>query len=181
MDKLEKENRILREKNWASSLDQRHSNYFILIDTKIKPTSEYEEEELRRKMDEFMKIFKLNIPHIVTFNNTKKRKHHWSAQYIDDVFIRYVIEKGNGGLKKDGTVGNVGGTLHLHIVLKIAHHSNISINQEPIFEIANKYFLMETGRRPFVAKPRLISIDLTEQYMTKSKEFESGIQWDVIQ
>ena len=177
MEKLEKELKILKEKQWASTIDQRQSNYFILIDTKVKPKDINEENSLRRKMDEFMVIFKNNISQIVTFNNTKKRKHHWSSKYIDDVRVRYVIEKGNGILKKDGTIGEVGGTLHLHIVIEIKHHSNISIKQEPIFDIANRFFLLEVGKRPFVAKPRLIGIDLTMQYMTKSEDFKEGVDW----
>lgn len=158
----------LREKHWSSRSDQqKESNYFILVDTKQKLDGLEPDSWYYDKIDEFMEqVFKENLDSIVSFNNTKKRKHHWSKNYIDDVSVRYAVE-----------IGHKNQTLHLHIVLRIQHHSNISVKQEPINELATDFFLHTFGKKPFVAKPRLISVDKVEDYITKDRQFEHGVDW----
>lgn len=177
MDQLLEENRILKQKNWSRSDRQRDTNYFLLIDSRTKPQDEAEEAYVRRILDEFMVYFRQELANVIQFNNTKKRQHFWSPEYIDDVSVRYVIEKGRGKFNKDGTKSKVGGTMHLHIVLRIKHHSNITLNQEPVYNLANTFLFERLGKKPFVAKPRLITADRVEEYMTKDLQFDGGVDW----
>lgn len=167
LEKLRKENLALSEKLWASRENREaQSNYFILINTNYKPTSLKDERRVEEILREFMRYFKENIDKIVTFNNNKRRKHEWSGKYIDHVDIDYVIEK---GIKTD--------KMHLHIALYITHRSNISVHQPEIYHLANEYLYFQIGRKPFVARPKLMSYDRVKEYMTKSNKFQSGIDW----
>lgn len=168
--KVRKDKLIEKEKNWSSREGRKaNSNYFILIDTKTKPHPPYTFEILERICDEFMLIFKNCLPEIVIFNNNKKRQHFYSFTYIKDVAIKYVVEL---GLKNQ--------TAHIHIALYITHHSNITIEQGPIYDIANEFFMNKLGRKPFVARPRLMSVNRVEEYMVKSKRFDDGFEWEKI-
>lgn len=168
-----------RAKNWSSEgARKRESSYFLLIDSKIKPVDDNEARFVEKKLDEFMVLFRDRLGDIVTFNNTKNRVHHWGRDVIDRVEIRYVVEKGRGGYKKDGTKKKSGGTLHIHACIRIYHYSNITLRQEPIYDLANDFLWRELGVRPFVAKPKLITPDRCEEYMTKDPKFLSGVVWE---
>lgn len=157
----------MSRKNWASRDDrERHSDYFILINSKTKPVNDYDRERLHETMDNMMKVIAEQLPEMIRFNNTKRRQHSWGADTINNVNIRYVIEEG----EKYGHV-------HAHIVVRINHHSNITLLQEEIARIANDYLQLETGKRPFVGRPKLITRDRAEEYMTKGEEYDDGIEW----
>lgn len=167
LESLRKELNILKEKTWSSKPGRdAQSNYFILIDTKQKPNETFTRAILEAICDEFMVIFKDNLSEIVIFNNNKKRKHFFSHDYIRKVGIKYVVE-----------VGFKNGTVHIHIALYIDHNSNITIEQGPIYTIANEFFLNRLGKKPFVARPRLMTVNRVEEYMTKSNQFDEGIEW----
>lgn len=171
--------RIRREKNWPTERGST-SGYFILIDTKKRPQSDYEEEVITDYCNEFMDEMALpeNMKKIITFNNNRNRQHHFSKRYIDNVEIKYVVERGNGRLKKNGAVSTVaGGTVHLHIYLLIHHHSNITVHQESIAALAEPFFMSHLGKKPFVSRPKLVQQNNIEKYMTKGDRFNNGFVW----
>lgn len=156
-----------QRRDWASREDRvRHSNWFILIDSKVKPASASEDLYVRRAMDGLVAEITRALPRLIQFNNTKRRVHSWNNEHINNVQLRYVIEEGNKNH-----------TIHAHIVLRVNHNSNISLPYSELRRLADLYLFRELGRKPFVARPRLISADRVEEYMTKGNEFDDGVDW----
>lgn len=169
-DQLRKEISMLKQKTWASKEGRKaDSNYFILINTNMTPSALFTYEILEAICDNFMLVFKNNIGRLITFNNNKNRKHFFSSDYVNNIKIRYCVEQ---GLKRK--------QVHIHIGLYIKHKSNITIHQQQIFDLAHDYFMDKTGKKPFVARPRLLSVDRVKEYMTKGEDFEGGVVWIVV-
>lgn len=177
LERLRFENAVLKQKNWASSSVLKYTQYFILVDTKYKyvPGDPFDKQRAIDYCDEMMRAFAAQIPTLVTFN---KKKHFWTPEFIKSVRIKYAIEFGLGRLKKDGTRGLSGGTVHIHIYLIIHHHSNIQVTQEALADFFLPQILIHFGTRGFVSRPRLIPLNRIEEYMEKS--FEQAT-WRTIQ
>lgn len=175
LEHLRWQNAVLREKNWASNGKLKISQWFVLVSTKYKPTSELDKEQHKVYCDEIMQELKELIGTIIGFN---RKTHGWTDEYIVDVRIRYVVETGKGKLKRDGTRGKSGGEMHIHIYITIYHRSNINLTQEALYAFFQprifRYFGIE---RPFVGRPVLLPLNRVEEYMGKSFE---NVKWTVI-
>jgi hypothetical protein len=104
----------------------RHSDYHITVSTNYKPTSPNETNELIEALANATEdVFGTdkNLARIVHFNNPR---HYWDEKYIQDVDMKHAPEI--GAMPK-------GSRVHTHIVLRIKHTSNISIqNAAPIIK-----------------------------------------------
>lgn len=167
LERLRFENAVLKEKQWASRGTLRYTQYFFLVDTKKKvdASDPFAKQQAIDYCDEIMREFAAQIASVVTFN---KKKHYWSPDYIESVKIKYAIEFGLGRLKKDGTKGLTGGTVHIHVYLTIHHRSNIQVTQEALSNFFSPLVLMHFGTRAFVSRPRLVPLNRIEEYMGKS-------------
>jgi len=163
INRLRHENNVLKQKLWAKQPGH-VSEYFILVDTKFKPQTDYEKSAAEDYIDQSMIEFSSQIQDMIRFN---KKRHHWSSDYIDSVEIKYVIEIGSGKLKKDGTRGKSGGTLHFHINVYIEHHSNITLMKELVEKFFKNFFQYHLGTSVFVSV-RLVNPNYVEKYMTKT-------------
>lgn len=160
------ENAVLKTKLWATRKKQHVTSYFILVDTKIKPQSEAELQRAKEYCDWYMQEFQQSLPTLITFN---KPGHLWNSDYINESVVKYVIEVGEGKLKKDGTRGKSGGTVHIHIYIIIKHQSNITLFWEALKNFFKPKILHDFGiENCFVSKPRLVSPNFVEEYMEKS-------------
>lgn len=160
------ENAVLKTKLWATRKKQHVTSYFILVDTKIKPRSEAELQRAKEYCDWYMQEFQQSLSTLITFN---KPGHSWTTDYINDSVVKYVIEVGEGKLKKDGTRGKSGGTVHIHIYVIIKHQSNITLFWEALKDFFKPKILHDFGiENCFVSKPRLVSPNFVEEYMEKS-------------
>lgn len=178
LEHLRWQNSVLREKNWASNPKRKkRSEWFFLVNTRYKPEDEYDRQRCEAYLDEVMLEFS-NAVREGAIIDLNRKTHQWNAEYIDDVRIRYVIELGKGKLKKDGTKGRSGGELHLHVLLTVFHHSNVSLTWEKLVEFFEPRLLLFFGRKPFVSRPRLTGENRTQEYMEKG--FEQA-EWKVIE
>ena len=178
LEQLRWQNSVLREKGWASDPDRKkRSEWFFLVDTRYAPTDAHDKDRCEAYIDEVMKEFGAEVKagNIVDLN---RKTHRWDSRYIDDVRIRYVVELGKGKLKKDGTKGDTGGKLHIHVLLTIFHHSNISLTWESLVAFFGPRFGLYFAKRPFVSRPRLTSENRTIEYMEKG--FEHA-EWKVVE
>ena len=165
------ENAVYQTKLWASKKKQHTSAYFILIDTKCRPSSEFDKQRIIDYCDEIMREFSSMIHALISFNFSS---HKWTSDYIDSVSIKYVVEIGPGKLKKDGTRGKSGGTVHIHVYLVIRHHSNITLHWEDLKDFFKPRILHHLGTETaFVSRPRLIPQNRIEEYMEKT--FENAV------
>lgn len=181
IERLRWENAVLREKTWAQGREGRlrRSEWFFLVNTRHKP-SQGNPDLARSKehgdaiMTEFARA--VRDGEILTLN---KKRHRWDADFIESVKIRYVTEIGKGKLKKNGQPGNVGGTVHFHVLLTVHHRSNITLEWENLFNFfqpLNEQYFFEP--RPFVGRPKLIPENRVQEYMEKGFEHAD---WQVVE
>ena len=157
---------VLKEKGWASNPDtQRITRYFLLISTKIRPANESERELYEQRLDGLMDEFFRALPDLVKF---RFKKHEWTNEYIDDCNLKYTIEVGRGRLRKDGTRGESGGELHVHVLITILHHSNISLDHDTVEAFLKPLCEQYFYTTPFIGRLRLVGQDRTEEYMQKT-------------
>ncbi len=178
LEHLRWQNSVLREKGWASDPDRKkRSEWFFLVNTRHKPESEQERKEGEEYIDSVMLEFSDAVKQgeIIDLN---RKTHSWDSRFIDDVRIRYVVELGKGKLKKDGNRGRSGGELHIHVLLTVFHHSNISLTWESLVNFFRPRFELFFAKKPFVSRPRLTSENRTLEYMEKGFEFA---EWKVIE
>jgi len=163
------QNAVMRQKLWASNKKVNRSEWFFLVDTRHKPTSEQDKARSERYCDGVMEEFtrELQEGNIITLN---KKKHQWNQDYIDSTSVRYVVELGLGKMKKDGTRGASGGTIHIHALVTVIHHSNISLTQETLADFFVPRLQTLFGKRPFVGRPRLTNQNRVVEYMEKGFE-----------
>lgn len=166
LENLRFENAVLKEKNWARQKTQKYTRYFFLIDTKYKPDgSAFDRQRAIDYCDEIMREFAQSLNEIVQLN---RKTHTWSPEYISDVKIKYAVEIGLGRLKKDGTRGLSGGTVHIHVYLTIFHFTNLTVTQEALADFFLPRILLQFGTKGFVGRPRLVPLNRIEEYMEKS-------------
>lgn len=167
LERLRFQVKSLEQKLWASSDNTKYTQYFILVDTKFKvdPGDEFGRQRAEDYCDQMMLEFADAMNEVVTFN---RKTHRWSPDYILGVTVKYVVEFGLGRLKKDGTRGKSGGTVHIHIYLTIIHKSNIQVTQEALANFFLPRILLHFGTKGFVSRPRLIPLNRIEEYMEKS-------------
>lgn len=166
MDLNEWRNNVLREKGWASNPDnQKITRWFLLISTKIRPSDARERELYEQRLDELMDEFSRALPELIKF---RFKKHEWTPEYIDDCNVKYSVEVGRGRLRKDGTRGDSGGELHVHVLITIRHHSNITLDHETVREFLEPLCEQYFYTKPFIGRLRLIGQDRTEEYMQKT-------------
>lgn len=177
IDQLLFENSVLKQKLWASRKKNKSTSYFFLIDTKYKPKNSVDEKRVIDYCKEIMEGFIEAIyrNEIITFN---LKGHGLTNEFIKDIKVKYVIEKGKGKLKKDGTRGNSGGTIHIHVYIIILHHTNITIHWDQLKD----YFVPEIRHHigtenPYVSRPHLIPLNRVEEYM--EKDVECGV-WTTV-
>lgn len=163
LNKLRHENNVLKNKLWAKNPGH-VSEYFILVDTKFRPKTEQERKAVEDYIDQVMREFVTDIHEMIIFN---KKGHEWSPDFIDNVEIKYVIEMGPGKLKKDGTMGKSGGTLHFHINVYIEHRSNITLSKPLVEKFFKDFFYYHLGTNAFV-NVRLVNPNYVKKYMTKT-------------
>ena len=178
LENLRWQNLVLRQKRWASDETKlRRSEWFVLIDTKLKPKSDSEFEDAKAYCDALMEDFARAIKegHIIKMN---KASHRWDSQFIESVRVRYVVELGLGKLKKDGTRGKTGGTVHIHCLITIYHYSNISLPYENLVQFFEEPLRYRFGKKPFIGHPQLVKGSRTEEYMEKG--FERAV-WNEVQ
>lgn len=170
IERLRFENAVLKQKNWASEKPLKYTRYFFLVDTKLKPRDEFERQRAIDICDEMMREFANALESIVQIN---RKTHSWSPEWIQKVSIKYVVEIGLGRLKKDGTRGLSGGTVHIHVYLTIHHFTNLTVTQEALAAFFQPRILLQFGNRGFVSRPRLVPLNRIEEYMGKSFESTS--------
>ena len=177
LERLRFENAVLKEKSWAKRKTQKYTRYFFLVDTKYKPEpgSQFDRQRAIDYCDQMMREFAQSLEQIVTLN---RKTHSWTPEYIRDVKIKYAVEIGLGKLKKDGTRGLSGGTVHIHVYLTIFHFTNLTVTQEALANFFLPRILIQFGTKGFVGRPRLVPLNRIEEYMEKS--FESAV-WREIQ
>lgn len=181
IERLRWENAVLREKTWASGKEGklRRSEWFFLVNTRHKPLLGNPSLERSKEYgDIIMADFARAVRdgEILILN---KKLHRWDADFIESVKIRYVIEIGKGKLKKNGQPGNVGGTVHFHVLMTIYHRSNITLDWQDLynfFQPLNEQYFYEP--RPFVGRPKLIPENRVQEYMEKG--FEEA-DWQTIE
>lgn len=152
----------------------RTSAYFILINSNTKPSQYETEQDIARKLKNIILYLSENLDEVVTFN---KQGHAWSSDYIEDVNIKFAIERGVGRRRKDGTYPDSGGTVHAHVILTIHHKSNITIPRTAISDLLQPELEMNFGKKGFVSPPRLIAQNMLEHYITKSDKYKNGHEW----
>lgn len=178
LEQLRWQNSVLKEKNWASDPERKkRSEWFFLVNTRYKPEDDVDRSRCEAYIDEVMLEFSQEVKagNIIALN---RKTHRWDSQYIDDVRIRYAVELGKGKLKLDGTRGKSGGELHVHVLLTVFHHSNISLTWESLVAFFGPKFQLYFSKKPFVSRPRLTSENRTVEYMEKG--FEHA-EWKVIE
>lgn len=175
IERLRFENAVLKQKNWASKSTLKYTRYFFLVDTKLKAQNEFEKERALEICDEMMREFAQSIESVITLN---RKTHSWTPQYIQNVSIKYVVEIGLGKLKKDGSRGKTGGTVHIHVYLTIFHFTNLTVTQEALSNFFSPRILLHFGTNAFVSRPRLVPLDRIKEYMEKSFEEAS---WKTIE
>lgn len=177
LEHLRWQNSVLKEKNWARDPDRKkRSEWFFLVNTRYKPEDDFDKDRCEAYIDEIMGDFSnaVRAGNIVDLN---RKTHSWDTQYIDDVRIRYAVEVGKGKLKKDGTRGKSGGELHIHVLLTIYHHSNLTLTWESLVEFFQPPFMTFFAMKPFVSRPKLTTENRTIEYMEKG--FENAV-WKVV-
>lgn len=103
----------------------RHSNYFLTINTQQRYTGheeDYEEfvEKFREVIDHIFS--RENLPNILVLTDVAKEKGHTlTPQYVKQIKIEKAIERGG---KND--------TVHVHILFKVAHYTNLSLKYSDI-------------------------------------------------
>ena len=165
LEHLRWQNAVLKEKNWASDNKKlKRSQWFFLVNSRHKPQPMDGSEDY---LDALMQDFAVQVKagEIITMN---RKTHAWLPEYIDEVRIKYVVELGKGKLKKDGTKGKSGGTIHLHVYLSVYHHSNISLEWEALRDFFEPPMFQYFALKPFISRPRLVQPDRVEEYMVKS-------------
>lgn len=172
-DQINHQGRLIREKNWASNSSTKHSSWFFTLDTKYKPDSPEDIERCVALCNEIMESsFQKRFPKFIDFN---KPRHHWDPKFVQETSIKYCVEIGNHGLKKDGNISKVGGTIHMHVYSTVTHTSNISLNYSKVanwWDESNKrIFGLDKG---YVSRPRLVQRDRVEEYMEKSHPNRAG-------
>lgn len=181
IERLRWENAVLREKTWAHGKEGKlhRSEWFFLVNTRHKPANGNPDLE---RSKEYGDVIMADFAHAVRAGDIltlNKKKHQWNTDFIQDVKIRYVVEIGKGKLKKDGHPGNVGGTVHFHVMLTVHHRSNISLEWEKLYEffqpLIEQYFFQE---RPFIGRPKLIPQNRVVEYMEKG--FEAA-EWQTVE
>lgn len=177
IEALRFQNSVMKEKLWAKNRKTHRSEWFFLVNTKYKPTDEYDKTRCEGYLDEIMSDFTNEVREGNIINVNRKR-HEWSTDFVEDVRVRYVVETGHGIMKKDGTRGKVGGEIHLHVLLTVIHHSNISLTQEALKEFFAPKILFYFATKAFVGRPRLTTENRTEEYMQKG--FEKAV-WKQIE
>lgn len=178
IERLRWENSVLREKNWASGRKLKHSEWFFLVNSRHKPSDGNPSLENSLDFcDMVMKQFAEAVKQgdIITLN---RKTHRWDNDHIRNVKIRYVNEIGKGKLKKDGTRGKSGGTVHIHCLLTVHHTSNITLTWESLHDFFQPRMLELFGKNPFVSHPKLIPQHRVEEYMEKG--FETA-EWKQIE
>lgn len=181
IERLRWENALLREKTWAHGRagKLRRSEWFFLVNTRHKPANGNPDLERSKEygdiiMAEFARA--VQAGDILTLN---KKSHTWNRDYIENVKIRYVTEIGKGKLKKNGQPGNVGGTVHFHVLLTVHHRSNVSLEWEKLyafFQPLIELYFFQT--KPFIGHLKLVPENRVEEYMAKG--FENA-EWQVIE
>lgn len=165
IENLMRENAKLKKNNWLSKRTDKKSYYFILIDTKYKPDSELNKTRAIELCNQWMQEFTRNVK---DFFHINKPGDLWNKDYIKNVRVKYVVEVGKGILKKDGSRGKVGGTVHIHIYLMIDHKTSITIVRDKVVEFFSEEVASSLGSdKIFVGGPRLIHPNYIEEYMEK--------------
>ena len=181
IERLRWENAVLREKTWASGREGKlhRSEWFFLVNTRHKPANGNPDLERSKEYGDVIMAdfaYAVQAGDILTLN---KKGHAWNPDYIESVKIRYVTEIGKGKLKKNGQPGNVGGTVHFHVLLTVHHRSNISLEWEKLYAffqpMIEQYFFQT---KPFIGRPKLVPQNRVEEYMAKGFE-DAG--WQVIE
>lgn len=167
LERLRWQNSVLKEKMWARNGVDRVSDYMFLVNTRHKPDTWVEFNQNERFCDELMEDFTRAVRdgEIVTLN---RKKHQWNTDYIDRIRVRYVVEIGKGKMKKDGTKGEVGGYVHIHVRLTIYHRSNITLTWESLKAFFDPPCWREFAIHPFIGHPKLIPMDRVDEYYGKS-------------
>lgn len=155
----------------------RMSKYFVVLNSNTRVSAIESEADLNRKLSYIITYMADHLGNVIIFN---KDKHGWSKKYIKKVIVKYAIERGEGRRKKDGTYPENGGFVHSHVTVTIQHTSNITMSYEKLRELLEPLFLEYFGKKGFIGKPRLVSTDQTELYMTKSKPYKKGYRWVTI-
>lgn len=171
IEDLEWQNAKLKTMLWDRDPDRlRRSEWFFLIDSKHRPSSGYPGRDVsERYFDEILQDFAVAVRegNIITLN---KKTHNWGPDYIERVQVRYVVEFGLGRMKKDGTRGKSGGTVHCHVQLIVFHRSNIKLEHEKLVEFFDPIMLQYFAKKPFIGPAKFVPGNRTEEYMEKGFE-----------
>lgn len=155
----------------------RKTSYFLLLNSNSRPDGSTTEEDIENHLRDIIVFLGDNMDQVIEFNTSG---HGWSSKYVESVDIKYAIERGSGRRKKDGTYPVGGGNIHAHVILTILHKSNITMTQEKLSDLLQPEFELYFGRRGFISRPRLISNNMVEEYMTKSKRYKEGHTWETV-
>lgn len=134
----------------------RHSNFFITINTNKRFTGNEEDYE------EFIEKFKNSIDNQFTNDNivnlikVQNEEHELSEKYIKNIDIQSAIE-----------LGPATGTVHSHILVKIAHYTNVRLEYQHFKETIMK----DMGLKNIFMNIKLYrnAGDRLETYLNKNK------------
>lgn len=153
------------------------STCFIQLNSNETTRNATEEESSREYMKEIVKVMGDNVEKFVEF---KDQSHSYTTEYVQNVNLKFALEKSRGRRKKDGTYSKHAGQIHAHALLTLTHKSNIGINYRALQELLGPEFVFRYGHNGYVGVPKFIPENGVEKYITKSKEYNSGYRWTSI-
>lgn len=134
----------------------RHSNFFITINTNKRYTGNEEDYE------EFIEKFKNSIDNQFTNDNivnlikVQNEEHELSEKYIKNIDIQSAIE-----------LGPTTGTIHSHILVKIAHYTNVRLE----YQYFKEQIMKDMGLKNIFMNVKLYrnANDTLERYLFKNQ------------
>lgn len=156
---------------------QKTSTFFLLLNSNEATTNATEVESSRHYMTEIVQYLSDNMDQVITFQN---ENHDYSKEFIQNIDIKFSLEQSHGRKKKDGTYSEYRGQVHAHVLIAIEHKSNVQISYPALQELLQPKFEEYYTHNGFISRPKWIPDSMVEQYMTKSKEYESGHNWKKI-
>ena len=145
---------------------KRHSRYLITVNTNKRPGvnaiyANLLAEALRDSAERFATD---GIEQCIEFNMLGDT---WSSLFIESVDFKYVVEVGRHPK---------GGRVHLHALLDIFHHSNLSLNKQKTRDFFKKVlsdplYTDLNIQNPYVNVQWKTTDDLIELYFEKTKPF----------
>ena len=149
----------------------RNSNFFITINPHIPKlgSSDYTEESLRKKLREAALLFSdSRFQKRITFFATKDKTHTFETHIKNIDASEWVIE--------DGSSSRVG--LHLHIIYRCTHISNVRLVFAEIRTLMNKHFGKSTHFHAHIIRSpgrgQTTNLDSIKDYMSKTKHKPTG-------